>query len=59
MIQQFAWSMVIWVSSLGGDHTPVEIHNFQNQEACQRELARIEQFSKGYYDGVCINKAAR
>lgn len=57
MMQQFVWSMVIWVASLGGDHTPVEVPNFQSQESCTRELDRIKTFSKGYLTGVCINKS--
>lgn len=59
MIEQWAWAMVIWVASLGGDHTPVEIQHFQSQEACTRELARVKNFSKGYFEGVCICKAER
>lgn len=55
-MQKFLFSMVIWVASLGGDHTPVEIRGFQSQEACVRELDRIKNFSKGYFEGVCINK---
>jgi len=58
-MMQWTWAMVIWVASHGGDHTPVEIPHFQSQEACTRELARIKQFSKGYFYGVCLNKAER
>lgn len=58
-MQQFLFSMVIWVAAIVGDHTPVEIRDFQSQEACVRELDRIKNFSKGYLTGVCINKATR
>lgn len=56
---QWVWSMVIWVAALGSDHRPLEIPNFQSQEACMRELTRIKQFSNKYFEGVCINKAER
>lgn len=61
---QWTWAMVIWAymdaaNPIPTGAAPVEIPNFQSQGACQRELERIKQFSKGYFNGVCINKAEK